>query len=177
MKQMLFLFLFACSVQAQAQQTWQWLKSPHSYGNMSHKGMDVDAGGNVFTIVTDFAPSEPSKLMITMITENVLPNSPTLSYTATTVNPTTLGNVVFAWDKQAYKGKYYLYKMNEKGNWEQIAIALTDADLPLIDTDWGSDQLIVQDSEGNTVYHHFKMITENTAGMSSTDEIILTIPS
>jgi len=47
----------------------------------------------------------------------------------------------------------------------------------LIDTDWGSDQLVVMDSEGNTVYHHFKVITENTAGMSSTDEIILTIPS
>ncbi|MGJ1503227.1 hypothetical protein [Sphingobacterium multivorum] len=141
---------------------------------------DDNNPNNVFTTVTDFAPSEPSKLMITMITENVLPNSPTLLYSATTINPTTLGNVVLEWDKQAYKGKYYLYKMNEKGNWEQIALAVSNDDtivMPLIDTDWGSDQLIVQDSEGNTVYHHFKVITENTAGMSSTDEIILTIPS
>ncbi|RRJ92735.1 hypothetical protein EG240_01585 [Paenimyroides tangerinum] len=141
---------------------------------------DDNNPNNVFTIVTDFAPSEPSKLMITMITENVIPDSPNLSYTATTVNPTTLGTVVFEWDKQVYKGKYYLHKMNEKGNWEQIAfIASNDAVivLPLVDTDWGSDQLIIQDSEGNPVYHHFKMITENTAGMSSTDEIILTIPS
>jgi len=141
---------------------------------------DDNNPNNVFTIVTDFAPSEPSKLMITMITENVLPDSPTLSYTATTVNPATLGNVVLAWDKQAYKGKYYLYKMNEKGNWEQIALAVSNdaiIEIPLIDTDWGSDQLVVMDSEGNTVYHHFKVITENTAGMSSTDEIILTIPS
>ncbi|MBL7704711.1 MAG: T9SS type A sorting domain-containing protein [Taibaiella sp.] len=50
MKQVLFFLLFACSLQAQAQQSWQWLKSPHSYGNMNHKGMDVDANGNVFTI-------------------------------------------------------------------------------------------------------------------------------
>lgn len=50
MKQILFVLLFACSLQAHAQQSWQWLKSPHSYGNMNHKGMDVDANGNVFTI-------------------------------------------------------------------------------------------------------------------------------
>lgn len=50
MKQILFVLLFACTLQAQAQQSWQWLKSPHSYGNMNHKGMDVDANGNVFTI-------------------------------------------------------------------------------------------------------------------------------
>lgn len=50
MKQILFVLLFACTLQAQAQQSWQWLKSPHSYGNMNHKGMDVDASGNVFTI-------------------------------------------------------------------------------------------------------------------------------
>lgn len=50
MKQILFVLLFACSLQARAQQSWQWLKSPNSYGNMNHKGMDVDANGNVFTI-------------------------------------------------------------------------------------------------------------------------------
>lgn len=50
MKQILFVLLLACTLQAQAQQSWQWLKSPHSYGNMNHKGMDVDASGNVFTI-------------------------------------------------------------------------------------------------------------------------------
>lgn len=50
MKQILFLLLLACSLQAKAQQSWQWLKSPHSYGNMNHKGMDVAADGNVFTI-------------------------------------------------------------------------------------------------------------------------------
>lgn len=141
---------------------------------------DDNNPNNVFTIVTDFAPSEPSKLMITMITENVLPASPTLSYTATAINPAIWGNVVLEWDKQAYKGKYYLYKMNEKGNWEQIALVLSNdavIAISLIDTDWGSDQLTIQDSEGNPVYHHFKVITENTAGMSSTDEIILTLPS
>lgn len=50
MKQILFVLLLACTMQAQAQQSWQWLKSPNAQGNMNHKGMDVDAGGNVFTI-------------------------------------------------------------------------------------------------------------------------------
>ncbi len=50
MKQILLVLLVACSLQTKAQQSWQWLKSPNSYGNMNHKGMDVDANGNVFTI-------------------------------------------------------------------------------------------------------------------------------
>lgn len=141
---------------------------------------DDNNPNNDFTIVTDFTPSEPSKLMITMITENIVPNSPTLSYTAITINPAILSNVVLQWDKQAYNGKYYLYKMNENGNWVQIAIAVSNSgtiEMPLIDTSWGSDQLVVMDNQGNTLYHHFKMITQNTAGMLSMDEIILTIPS
>lgn len=50
MKRILLAILITCSFQVEAQQSWQWLKSPHSYGNMNHKGMDVDANGNVFTI-------------------------------------------------------------------------------------------------------------------------------
>lgn len=141
---------------------------------------DNNNPNNVFTIVTDFVPSEPSKLLITTITENVVPDAPVLSYTASNVSPSTLGNVVLKWNKQAYKGKYYLYKMSEKGNWKQIAFITTNdavIEMPLEDTDWESDQLFIQDTDHNTAYHHFKVVSENTAGMSSTNEVILTIPS
>ena len=141
---------------------------------------DDNSSNNVFTIVTDFAPSEPSKLMITMITENVLPSSPVLSYTATTVNSATLGNVVLKWNKQAYKAKYYIYKMNDRGNWEQIHVVQSNnsqMQVPLVDTNWGLSQLTIKNNQGDKIYHHFKVITENTAGMLSTDELILTIPA
>lgn len=135
---------------------------------------------NTFDIVTDFAPSEPSKLLITTVTDNVVPASPILDYIALQTSAALLSGVVFEWEKQAYNAKYYLYKMNTQGNWVQIAVVQGNEDafeLPLVDTDWGTDELIIKDADGNTVYHHFKILTENTAGMFSTEEIVLTIPS
>lgn len=133
---------------------------------------------NEFVIVIDYASSEASKLMITTITENVLPSSPNLTYNAATLNSSTLSNVVLKWSEQAYKGKYHLYKMNSQGNWFKIATVQSndeEINLPLIETDWDTDQLIIQDSEGNPIYHHFKVVVENTAGMQSIEENILTI--
>ena len=134
--------------------------------------------GQSAVIVTDYAPSEASKLMITTITENVLPDSPELSYTAIPLSGYILSDVIFSWNKQAYKAKYHLYKMNNQGNWSKIALVESNENmvsLNLSDTDWGSGNLSVQDSEENTVYHHFKIITENTAGMMSVQENILTV--
>lgn len=129
-------------------------------------------------IVTDYAPSEVSKLMVTTITENVLPDSPILSYTAFAQSgQNILTEVKFTWEKQAYKAKYHLYKMNNQGNWKEIASIQTNDEmvsLYLSDTDEPGD-LIVQDAEGNPIYHHFKVMTENTAGMMSIQENILTI--
>jgi len=141
---------------------------------------DDDDSNNEFTIVSEFAPSEPSKIMITTITENVQPSNPEMVYTASNANPPALENVLLKWSKQAYKGKYILFKMNKNGNWEKIYSIQSNEEtivVPLSSTEWGSSQLIIEDDEGNPVYHHFKVITENTAGMSGTDERILTVPS
>ena len=141
---------------------------------------DDNDPNNQFNIVTDFAAGAPSKLIITAVQENKAPESPELSFTSQVVDTSTIGNVAFQWDKQAYKGKYYLYKMNTQGNWVQIAMVAGNSatfELNLIDTDWNTDQLVVKDTDGSTVYHHFKMLAENTAGMFSIEEKVLTIPS
>lgn len=141
---------------------------------------DDNDPNNQFNIVTDFAAGAPSKLIITAVQENKAPESPELSFTSQVVDTSTIGNVAFQWDKQAYKGKYYLYKMNTQGNWVQIAMVAGNSatfELNLIDTDWNTDQLVIKDADGNTVYHHFKMLAENTAGMFSIEEKVLTIPS
>lgn len=161
-------------------------------------------------IVTEYAPSEASKIMITTITENVLPSSPELKFES---NPIT-GNVVtsglLSWKEQCYKGKYHLYKMNNQGNWKEMArmnilpnniskvqLYLFEND-PLTNTEaWipkevfdindktiflrfdklGLDPLTVKDTEGNPIYHHFKVITENTAGMFSKEDKVITMYS
>lgn len=141
---------------------------------------DESNPNNTFDIITDYAPGEPSKLIVTTIVENQTPDAPLVSYTAQLSSNSLLSNVIFRWEKQAYKANYYLYKMNSQGNWVQIAKVNSNEEvinLELINTDWNSDQLVIKNNQGNTIYHHFKILTENTSGMFSTDEIVLTIPN
>lgn len=134
--------------------------------------------GQADVLVTDYAPSEASKLMITTITENVIPKSPILTYTANE-NAAEINNVIFTWEKRAYKGKYHLYKMSSQGNWTKIAsIQSNDSilTLALSNTDWGNGGVLpLVDNDGNAVFHHFKVLAENTSGMFSIEENRLTI--
>lgn len=164
--------------------------------------------GSADVIITEYAPSEASKLMITTITENVLPKSPELKFESDAVTGNTVTSAVLNWKEQCYKGKYHLYKLNSQGNWKEIArmnilqTNVSKVQLYLFETDpvtnteaWiakdvfdindhtiflrleklGLDPLPITDAEGNPVYHHFKVIAENTSGMLSIEDKVLTI--
>ncbi|MEG0927815.1 hypothetical protein [Chryseobacterium sp.] len=132
-------------------------------------------------VVTEYAPSEASKIMITTITENVLPNSPIIMFSGI---PGRQGytNVTFTWSKMAYKAKYHVYKMSGQGNWKKIK-TLENINTPtkeviklaLKDTDLGTGTLLYNGLDRTALSHHFKIVTENTAGMLSQDENILTV--
>jgi len=130
-------------------------------------------------LVIDYAPSEASKLIITNIVENYSPQSPKLDYYSEPLNSSNeLATVVLHWQKTCFKAKYHLYKMNSQGNWVKIhELQTNDADiyLPLAQVNSETGTLSTRDSDGNIIYNHFKVITENTAGMLSREEYILTI--
>lgn len=131
------------------------------------------------TNIVDYAPSEASKLIITNVVENYSPLSPKLDYYSEPLNSNNeLTTVVLHWQKACYKAKYHLYKMNSQGNWLKIHELQTndqDVYLPLELTDLATGTLSTLDSDGNVIYNHFKVITENTASMTSREEYILTI--
>ncbi len=129
--------------------------------------------------IVDYAPSEASKLIITNIVENYNPLSPNLDYYSEPLDSNNeLTTVILHWEKTCYKGKYHLYKMNSQGNWVKIhELQTNDQDiyLPLEYADQQTGILSILNDENNPVYHHFKVITENTAGMISAEEYILTV--
>ncbi len=135
-----------------------------------------DKDGN---LVVDDAPSSPSKMTLTNIVENRNPEAPDLSYYATPLNIAyELDTVTLSWDKTVHNGSYTIHKMNASGNWEQIhEIQSNDAvvQVQLVDTTLTNNLLTVQDAGGNAIYHHFKIIAKNFAGMISREEKILTI--
>jgi hypothetical protein len=128
----------------------------------------------------DYAPSQPSKITATTIVDTVSPESPTLeaSGVSSGTNGAILKPVVFNWEKTVYNGKYHLYKMNNQGNWEkihEISTNLENITLPLLETNPKTDELVIKDENEERIYHHFKVIAENSSGMLSSDEKILTL--
>lgn len=158
--------------------------------------------------VMDMAPSLPSKIVVSTLVENYNPPAPVLRYHSEPVDSDVLNWVILSWDQVCYKGKYHLYKLNNQGNWKEIARIDTDekdiskaklyvfSHNPATNKDeWlfketfdltgkefflpveklGLDPMQIKDAAGNILYHHFKMVAQNTSNMLSTEEKILTI--
>jgi hypothetical protein len=82
---------------------------------------------------------------------------------------------------RASKGVYHIYEMDASGNWI-LASDLAPLHslngllyLPLEMTTIGTSFLNTKTSEGTPIYHHFKVLAENTSGMFSAKENILTM--
>lgn len=130
--------------------------------------------------IIDYAPSEASKVVLTNVVENYSPESPIIQYYSEPLESpdVDLNYITLCWNKTAYKGKYHLYKMNTQGNWVKIHEVISNEAtvyVHLEETELNNDSLRVLSDNGSRLYHHFKVIAENTSGMLSTKENILTI--
>ena len=154
-------------------------------------------------IITDYAPSQASKILALMLAETSNPESPEISYSVEPyVGDDEISNITLKWEQTCYKGKYHFYMMSDAGNWKEIARIDVDKNdttianvFTLVEGVWtsydqislsnrniwlpfdylGLDSLPLYDKEGNRKYHHFKVVAENTSGMFSTEEKIFTI--
>ncbi len=122
---------------------------------------------------TEDVLSYPSSLILANVIDVINPESPELSYTATE-NPTEnrLEDVVIEWNPTAYNGTYYLYQMNNSGNWAELGrIERENASMQYA----LPDSLPKTDEDGETIYYRFKVTVENSSGLFSLNEKILTI--
>lgn len=162
-------------------------------------------------VIVEFAPSQPSRILATMVVETYSPESPILNYTAGEYNPitgTSLEYITLNWEQNVYKGNYHIYKMNSQGNWIEIIRVVSDRItkglyhfynqdaqgnwvntihpeplntfnnmiyLPLELTNLATTSLATKTIDGKPIYHHLKVISQNTAGMFSKKENILTL--
>lgn len=132
--------------------------------------------------ITEYAPSEPSKLLISSIVETTSPESPTLQYNfdPDTSDTTLIHHVILKWEKKVHNGKYHVYKMNNQGNWIKIhtlSSNLQEIQLLAADTSLENGTLSIENDGGSPIYHHFKVISENSVGMLSTEDKIMTLPN
>ncbi|WP_420574452.1 Ig-like domain-containing protein [Kordia sp.] len=142
---------------------------------------EADYGTNTPDIITEYAPSQASKIVASMMVEVANPPAPTMKYIAEPIAANgDVNEIALQWEKTCYKGKYIVYKMNTQGNWEkihEITTNETDIFVLLADTTLQDGTLATQDDNGNPIYHHFKVVAQNTSGMLSTEDNIMTLPN
>ncbi|MFT6921929.1 MAG: hypothetical protein ACJA1C_000927 [Crocinitomicaceae bacterium] len=130
-------------------------------------------------LVEEVQPSEASKMTITNIVEKYNPEAPALEYYSDPLSVANeLDTVTFKWPKTVHNGSYSLHKKNDKGNWVKLHDIQSNDDeivLQLLDTDYADDTLLVEDADGNPIYHIFKIVATNFAGMVSRKEKLLSI--
>ncbi len=137
--------------------------------------------GSGSIIVTEHVPSKPSKLLISSIVESSSPIQPELRFGWD--NDTSIGkftNILLTWKKTVYNGKYHIYKMNSQGNWVKILEYISNEEeilLFLSDTMLNEDSLPIRNENSEPIFHHFKIEAENSAGMFSQNNDIITLPS
>ncbi|MEM1322802.1 MAG: hypothetical protein AAGG75_21230 [Bacteroidota bacterium] len=129
--------------------------------------------------VTRYAPSEASKMTITNIVENSSPPAPDLEYYSTQPNASyELDMVTLSWNKTVHNGTYQIQKTNSNGNWETIKEFQSNdlvVQVQLLDTDLASNILLIADANGKQIYHRFRIVAKNFAGMISQEEKAITI--
>jgi hypothetical protein len=131
----------------------------------------------------ELIPSLPSGLARASVIDVQNPIAPPLVFSSdppTMSFPVQLPNVVLSWRRTAYNATYRLYKQGSSGNWNKIHQVKTNADpviVPLASTDLATGVLLKQNSDGEAMQHRFKVEVENTSGMFSLNEAVLSVPA
>jgi len=128
---------------------------------------------------TEWAPSQPSKLLLTAMIDSVNPEAPEISFTYTSIagTPLEISGVALSWPVTVYNGTYYLEKMNSDGNWGPIHQIRTNSNvtIDLADTDLGTNVLPKENADGAELYNRFRVRVENSSGLFNLANKVLTI--
>lgn len=130
---------------------------------------------------TDWAPSQPSKLLLTAVPDTINPEAPEIAFTSNVLSgsPAALSGVTLSWPTTVHNGTYYLEKMNATGNWLTIYRVKTNATpitVNLAATDLGTDTLLKEDvEEERPVYNRFRVRVENSSGLFNLIDKVLVI--
>lgn len=129
---------------------------------------------------TEWAPSLPSKLLLTTVVDTLNPDAPDIGFTSGGLSgsPAVLTDVVLSWPATVHNGTYYLEKMNNVGDWVTIYRMKTNSDVVvnLAATDLGTDILPKEnEDDARPIYNRFRVRVENSSGLFNLQDKVLTI--
>lgn len=119
--------------------------------------------------------SMPSATLVANVIDVVNPLAPTIyEYSKDEINSTDelYKGVQLKWHKTVHNGLYHIYQMSRSGNWSKIGeLADNSANLEFA----LPFDLAKVDDEGIEIFHRFKIVAENSSGLLSLNEQIITI--
>lgn len=137
------------------------------------------------TVIVDL-PSLPSEISKTEIVDVINPPAPILYSENGNTTATELQDVILKWNPTCYNGKYSLQKLTINGNWVEIYnIKVTDTPMQYPPLDFGGfpdfsnfseTQILPRiDSEGNPIFHKFRVQVENSSELFNVTEYELAL--
>lgn len=127
----------------------------------------------------EYIPSEPSEVVFTNILDVSNPTAPEINY-HNIIEPINgdVAELKLMWQPTTYNGTYYVYKMNEKGNWKLLHKVKSNEPMQFPENgDFSNcpDLAIVKklDADLNVVFHRFKISVENASGLFNLEDKIL----
>ncbi|HEX8210836.1 MAG TPA: hypothetical protein VF584_11730 [Longimicrobium sp.] len=132
---------------------------------------------------TVFVPSQPSTLARASVIDVESPVAPAIAFSSnppTVSMPVLLTGVELSWRRVTHNATYRLYRQDATGNWTLIHEVKTNADpvvVPLAATALGSDVLSKLGSDGTPIRHCFAVEVENSSGMLSRNQNVLSVPA
>lgn len=129
---------------------------------------------------TEWAPSQPSKVLLTTIIDVLNPPSPAIAWTSDGLSgtPAVLTNVVLSWPVTAYNGTYYLDTMTSVGNWRTIYTIKTNQSVTvnLAATALATNILPKEnEDDGRELYNRFRVRVENSSGLFNRADNVLIV--
>ena len=131
----------------------------------------ADASGNP---VTEYVPSKASRVAMATMVDTENPTAPELRYTydEDASSDSELNGVVLSWDKAVHGATYYVYKMNDAGNWELVeTIVSNDSEISYAI----AEPLTIVDEDDNPLYPRYKVEVENASGLFSKNDNTIVI--
>ncbi|HZH71574.1 MAG TPA: hypothetical protein VFD91_03695, partial [Mariniphaga sp.] len=125
-------------------------------------------------LITDYVTSNPSKTVLANIVDTINPEAPELLFNSDELsgNPASLANGILSWNKAVHNATYYVYKMNDSGNWNLLERIKSNEDEIQYTL---SESLLKEDEDEEIIYHRFKVEVENSSGLFSFNDNTITI--
>lgn len=122
--------------------------------------------------IIDYVPSLGSKTVMANIVDSVNPIAPKLMFTSDELIDGLLNNCKLSWQKVTHNATYYVYKMNDSGNWNLLDSFRNNE----VNIEFKlEDSLSKLNEDNQTIYHRFKVDVENSSGLWNFNDNTITI--